>query len=134
MSFPVRTQGAGASKPFRIDVAHISVWSATKIAFLLGILCGVVTFLVLIVAWSALSATGVFHQLTHLFVSDLQSPGSSLITGLFSFKTAFEVSLILGVLAIISVTLFGLVASALYNLFVNITGGAVVGFEQANRS
>jgi uncharacterized membrane protein SpoIIM required for sporulation len=129
MTLPRGTTGSGRSRAFRLDVSRINVWSAVKVSFVLGVLFGVVTFLVLIAAWGMMSASGTLSQMSHLISSDLASTGGSVAHSLFSFKTALSVSAILGLLGIIGVTILGAIAAGLYNLFVYITGGAVVGFE-----
>lgn len=112
-------------------MSRIGVWSAIKVAFLLGVLFGVITFLVMIVGWNILSVSGTLTQVEHLISSDLTS-SNSIAKSIFGFKTALTVSAVCGLLTVVSVTILGAIAAALYDLFVHPTGGAVVGFEPAN--
>jgi hypothetical protein len=119
-------KSGGASRQVRLSLRYISVWSATKIAFLCGVGFGLVSGVVTLVLWAALSQLGFFTQLDVLLSGT--STGSGASAG-FGFAQALGVAAILGFLNGLGVTVFGIVAAALYNFGVRVVGGAALGFS-----
>jgi hypothetical protein len=116
----------GSSRQVRLTLRYVSVWSATRIAFLCGVGLGIVGGLSVILLWMTLTALGVFGQLSSLFDSSTVG-GSS--TSTFGFAQAVGVAAIFWPLDAIGATLIGAVGAALYNLTVRLTGGVTVGFS-----
>jgi hypothetical protein len=116
----------GASRQVRLSLRYVSVWSATRIAFLCGVGFGLVSGVVTLILWAVLSQFGVFAQLSVLLSGTSTGSGAS---GGFGFAQALGVAVIVGFLNGLGVTLFGIVGSAVYNFGVRVMGGAALGFS-----
>ena len=116
----------GSTRQVRLTLRYASVWSATKTAFLCGLGLSIVGGVALIVLWAALTALGVFGQLTSLFNS-ATTAGST--TNAFGFTQALGVVAIFVPLNTIGATLAGTIGAGLYNFGVRLTGGVTVGFS-----
>jgi Transmembrane domain of unknown function (DUF3566) len=129
VSFP-QNDGQSAGRPVQLGVQHVSVWSGTKVACLIGVIFGVIVFVVLMLAWIILSATGASAAITSTLVSDFPTSAGSVVRSLLGFGPVFVFAALSAVATIIVVTVLGAIATALYNVAVRIMGGAVVGFER----
>lgn len=119
-----------STRQVRLTLKYVSVWSAAKISFLFGIGLGIVSGLSLLMLWVVLNQLGVFGQLNSVLSGT--SAGSNSIAATVGFSQALGIAVLLGPLTTIGSTFAGIVAAALYNLGVRVTGGATVGFSPDN--
>jgi Transmembrane domain of unknown function (DUF3566) len=124
------SKGSNPTRQVRLTLRYVSVWSATKIAFLSGVGLGIVAGITTMLLWAILNQFGMFAQLAALFSGT--SAGSSSVKGVFGFTQALGVAALLGPLNTLAITLFGLIGAALYNFGVRVMGGATVGFSPDN--
>ncbi len=112
----------------RLNVRHISVWSAAKVSFVVGCGWAVVSFVLTLVLWVILNAAGAFDQVD-VFVSTISTSARGSIKAALGFGPVMGFALLACVVNLITVTLLGVVAAALYNLCVRVIGGFLVGLK-----
>ena len=115
------------SNQVRLKLRYISVASVAKIAFLLGLTIGIVGFIVTMVAYAILSATGALAGLDTLLGSAVGSSSASL-TSILTPGVVLGAALVFSFLDIVVVTLGGIIGAALYNTSTRMTEGLFVGF------
>jgi hypothetical protein len=119
-----------APSQVRLKVRHLSVWSAVRMSFLLGIAFGIVNVVVTVIGWTLLDAFGTFAKLDALFTSVMGTATGISLTSVLSLSTVVGFSVAISVLNVILFTVIGLVGVLLYNLSVRLTGGLLTGFTE----
>lgn len=115
-------------KQVRLNLVYLNLGSSVTVSFLSGVVLGVLTMIITLVAWSVLSRTGAFVQLDTLVSGTTVSDKAINTNAFFGFSRAIGLSAILGLVTVVVVTVFGTVATVVYNLIVKFTGGLFVGF------
>ena len=125
-----KSQNRGAtSRQVRLNVTHLHLWSVVKVSLLVGVFLAVLGVFVTFVVWNVLNNVGAFNQLDSTITSVSDAKGGASARALFSLSKVMSVAIGLGVVNIIGTAIFGVVASALYNLSVRLTGGIHLGFS-----
>ena len=122
-----KSQRATATKQVRLKLVYIDFWSAVKLSFLISVCIGIVQVVATFLIWIVLNSTGIFGQLTTM-LQDILGDATFDVLDTFSLVKVMLFALIVGVLSVVIGTALGVIASALYNLSVRLTGGLLVGF------
>lgn len=122
------SQRGAQGKQMRLHLAHVSVWSAAKLSFLIGLCLGVASALATLLAWTLLNQTGTLDQLDHT-LSGLSTGGSSTLKSLLGPSQVIGLSALEIALDVILSTIAGPILAALYNLSIKATGGLLIGFS-----
>jgi len=118
------------TKQVRLRLVYIDFWSVVKLAFLLAICLGIVQVVVVVLIWVLLNTNDVFSQLDSTLGPIVDDPNFSII----SYLPLSQLSLFAIVVAVLNVvvgTALGAIFAVLYNLAAKITGGLLVGFQNA---
>jgi hypothetical protein len=121
-----KTTKSPSAKQVRLKLVYIDFWSALKLSFLVSLCFAIALVVSTFLVWVILNSTSVFGQLDSM-LRDIVGDGFSL-TETIGLPQVMMFSLIVALLNVVSGTVLGAVASALYNLSVRITGGLLVGF------
>ncbi len=105
-------------------IRRLDPWSVAKSSFMLGIVIAGVLIIATTVIWLILSAAGVFDSVTSVFSKDADSTSSGI--NMVSFARLIGVSMLIGAVEIVLLTVFSAVFAQLYNLSVGFTGGIKV--------
>jgi hypothetical protein len=122
---------AGEVRDFRqvrLHFVHLSVWAATKIAFLTGVVVGLLTILALMIVWLILIQSGTLDETVGTFLSGTSTSGTASVKSTLSFGPALTFAIIAGILNTVALTALGTVGTLLYNFVVRVTGGILLGF------
>ena len=122
-----KSQRATATKQVRLKLVYIDFWSAVKLSFLISVCIGIVQVVATFLIWIVLNSTGIFGQLTTM-LQEILGDATFDVLDTFSLVKVMLFALIVGVLSVVIGTALGVIASALYNLSVRLTGGLLVGF------
>lgn len=118
----------GEARQVRLKLRHLSVWSAVKVGFLLGIAFGVVNIIVTVIGWLFLDSFGTFGQLDSLITTVMGTTKGVSVASIITLPAAVGLAFIGSVLIVIGFSIIGLIAALLYNLSVRFTGGLLAGF------
>ncbi|PXA67861.1 hypothetical protein CTB96_14390 [Cryobacterium arcticum] len=116
-------------RQMRLALAHIGVWSSTKLAFVLSVCLNVVTVVLLLLVVRFLTDTEVFSSVTGVFEDLTNKPvnlGQFLDPGVVG---GFIAAVVL--LNTVLITTLGALYALLFNLSVRVTGGTFVGFRNS---
>jgi hypothetical protein len=112
----------------RLKVAHVNVWSAAKVSFVVGCGFAIASLALNLVLWVILNTTGALDQLD-LFLGSFSTSAGGSIKSALGFGPTMGFALLACVLNLITVTILGAVTAALYNLSVRIIGGFLIGLK-----
>ncbi len=115
-------------KQVRLKLVYVDLWSAVKVSAMVAAVVSVSLFVVNLVLWGILAATGILGALQGI-VSDVLGEGGSAIIALTEFSQVFALSLVSLVINLVSITVLGSLGSLVYNLIARLTGGLLVGFQ-----
>lgn len=115
-------------KQVRLKLVYVDLWSAVKVSAMVAAVVSVSLFVVNLLLWAILSATGILGALQGV-VSDVLGEGGSAIIALTEFSQVFALSLVSLVINLVSITVLGSLGSLVYNLIAKLTGGLLVGFQ-----
>jgi ABC-type antimicrobial peptide transport system permease subunit len=116
---------ASGNSEVQLGLRFISVLSTAKIAFLFGLVGGVVGVLATVITYNVLNSSGAFRQLQSL-ITDAQVPASA--APMVPLNLVVEFSVVAAVLFVILVTLIGVVGALFYNGSSKVTNGLFVSF------
>jgi hypothetical protein len=124
----LQRKSPSVDRPLNLRLEHVSVWSACKVSFIAGIGLGLLGGLATILIWAILTRAGVFANVEKLFSSG-PTTGSSGLTNVFGIGQTFGIATLIAILDTVGFTLVGTLAALIYNAFVKLVGGAVMGFK-----
>jgi hypothetical protein len=116
-------------RPVRMSLPYLSVWSATKIAFVAGVAVALLSILETMLLWLFLIQSGIFDQAVVPFINGISASGSASVVDAFGFGPVFAFAVIVGVLNLLLIAILGMMLALLYNLSARVTGGIRLGFE-----
>ncbi|MCI1207433.1 MAG: DUF3566 domain-containing protein [Microbacteriaceae bacterium] len=127
------SRGGQSRRMVDLQISHISVWSATRISFLVALgfsLAGVILSFLL---WILVSQLGVFNALNDLLSTTASGSSSSSvdIAKVFSLPRILGFSVLGGIVNLVFGTLLGTVSSWLYNICVKLVGGIELHFTNS---
>jgi hypothetical protein len=122
---------AGGSPQVRLNVRHLSVLSATRIGFLVGLILGVLGIAAAMIVYSVLVSTGGFAQLDSFLGGALGGSAGASITSTISPGFVFAIAVAIAALNVVTTTVLGLLIALLYNATTRFTDGLLVGFSKA---
>jgi uncharacterized membrane protein len=117
-----------SGRQVRLKLRHLSIFSAAKVGFLVGVVLGVIGIIAALVAFSVLRSTGAIGQLDTLVGGVAGAGASGIVSSSVTFGTVAGISVAVAILGLIGYTLGGIIVAVLYNLSVRFTGGLFVGF------
>jgi len=118
------------SKQVRLRLVYIDFWSVVKLGFLTGICVGIIEVVVVVMIWVLLNTFGVFDTVSGV-LGPIINNDSFNITTLLPLNQLTLFAVIVAVLNIVLGTALGAIAAVLYNFAARITGGLLVGFQNA---
>lgn len=113
----------------RLSFVHLSVWAATKIAFLTGVVLALLSILAIMIVWQFLIQSGTLDKTVGTFLSESSTSGTASMKSTLGFGPALGFAVIVGIFDIFALTVLGTVAALLYNFVVRLTGGILLGFK-----
>jgi hypothetical protein len=116
---------ARGNSEVQLGLRYVSVLSTAKIAFLFGLVGGVVGVFGTIILYNVLNSSGVFTQLD-LLVTGASTPTST--APIIPLNLVIEFSALAAVAFVILVTLIGVVGALFYNASSKLTDGLFVSF------
>ncbi len=119
---------ASANNQVRLSLKHVNVFAVARVAFLVGVVIGIVGIIALCLGYLVLHATGGITQLDSLVDGVTGKSKGGTVSSILTFGTVFAVSALLAVMDVIVATIGGIIGALLYNLSVRFTGGLLVGF------
>ena len=119
---------ASANNQVRLSLKHVSVFAVARVAFLVGVVIGIVGIIASSVGYEVLHATGGITQLDSLVDGVTGKSNGGTVSSILTFGRVFAVAALLAVVDVIVTTIGGTIAALLYNLSVRFTGGLLVGF------
>jgi hypothetical protein len=123
---PARNEpSASGNSEVRLGLRYVSVFSTAKIAFLFGVVGGVVGVFATIIVYNLLNSSGTFKQLDSLITG---SPTPASAAPIVPLNLVVEFSAVAGVLNVILVTLLAVVGALFYNGSSKLTDGLFVSF------
>jgi hypothetical protein len=120
----------GPTAQVRLNVRHLSVWSATKIAFLIGLILGIFGIAATMATRQILVATGGFAQIDTLLGGAFSTSSGASITSTISFGLVLAIAVAIAALTVIGTTVLGVLVAVLYNASTRLTDGLLVGFSE----
>ncbi|TAM67842.1 MAG: DUF3566 domain-containing protein [Microbacteriaceae bacterium] len=121
--------GRTSGREVRLKFVYVSVWSAARLALLIGCGFAAVSVLATILLWIVLNQVGAFDQVSQLF-SGLSTTGGSSLKSALGLGPVLGFSAIAALLSVLTSTALGALGATLYNLSVRVTGGVLVGMTQ----
>jgi hypothetical protein len=115
------------AKQVRLKLVYLNLGSTVLVSLLIGLVLGVLSIVIAIVAWAVFTQIGAFDQLD-TFVAGAGAGSGIDLKAFFSFSRVIGLSAALGLINVIGVTIFGTMCALVYNLIVKATGGLFVGF------
>ena len=109
----------------KVRVTRLDPWSVAKSSFILGVTIAGVIIVATVALWLLLSAAGVFEAVTGLFKSVSGNENSPSISFL-SLGRLVGLSMVIGAIEVVLLSVLATVFAALYNLSVGFTGGIEV--------
>jgi hypothetical protein len=122
---PSGKEPTAGNSELQLGLRFISVFATAKIAFLFGVVGGVVGVLATVVIYNVLNSSGAFRQVDSLI---LGAPVSASAAPMVPLNLVVEFSVVGGVLFVILVTLIGVVGALFYNASSKLTNGLFVSF------
>lgn len=119
-------QAGVESREMRLSLAHLGVWSCTKLAFVLSLCLNVVTSALIYLAFQMLTTSDGFQTINSAY-NDLVNQTLDLASFLTA-DTVFAFAVAVAVLNTVLLTALGAAYAVLYNFSVRITGGGKLGF------
>jgi hypothetical protein len=113
----------------RLRVVHLGVWTTTKLAFLIGVIVGIITIVVVFLLWQTLHGSGIFDQIDALLASDQIGSGKTHVASILTLGRAMQVAVVLAVVDVVVISVVGAVAAICYNLATKLVGGLFFGFS-----
>ena len=120
----------GSTAQVRLNVRHLSVWSTTKIAFLIGLVLGVFGIAATMATRQILVATGGFAQIDSLLGGTLGTTSGTSTASTISFGFVLAIAVAFAALTVIGTTILGVLVALLYNASTRLTDGLLVGFSE----
>jgi hypothetical protein len=121
---PNRTGGV-AGRRARLRLARINPLTVTRLAFAFSLCIFLVIMVAVAVLWFVLNSIGVFDSVVNA-AGTLTNGKNSNISGWLSFGRAMQVSLLIGAINVILMTVLATLGSLLYNLCADMVGGIEV--------
>jgi hypothetical protein len=118
------------SRQVRLKLVYIDVWSLVKLSFLVWVALGIVLIVSSVLIWVVLYSTQIFDSLDQTLRDMLAQPEFS-IADSFGIGQVALFAVIIALLNTIVGTALGAIGGFLYNLSVRLTGGLLVGFQNA---
>lgn len=118
------------SRQVRLKLVYIDVWSLVKLSFLVWVALGIVLIVASVLIWIVLFSTGIFDSLDQTLRDMLAQPEFA-IADSFGIGQVALFAVIIALLNTIVGTALGAIGGFLYNLSVRLTGGLLVGFQNA---
>jgi hypothetical protein len=118
------------SKQVRLRLVYIDFWSVVKLGFLTGICVGIIQVVVVVMIWVLLNTFGVFDTVSGVLGPIINNDAFN-ITTLLPLNQLTLFAVVVAVLNIVLGTALGAIAAVLYNFAAKITGGLLVGFQNA---
>ena len=125
-----KDQRSTATKQVRLKLVYVDFWSVVKLSALLWFCLGIVLIIASFLIWIVLDGTGVFGTLDKT-LQDVLGQDNFSITNSFGLGQVVLFSFVIAILNLVLGTVLGAIAALLYNLSVRITGGLLVGFQNA---
>ena len=125
-----KDQRSTATKQVRLKLVYVDFWSVVKLSALLWLCLGIVLIIASFLIWIVLDGTGVFGTLDKT-LQDVLGQDNFSITNSFGLGQVVLFSFVIAILNLVLGTVLGAIAALLYNLSVRITGGLLVGFQNA---
>ena len=125
-----KDQRSTATKQVRLKLVYLDFWSVVKLSALLWLCLGIVLIIASFLIWIVLDGTGVFGTLDKT-LQDVLGQDNFSITNSFGIGQVVLFSFVIAILNLVLGTVLGAIAALLYNLSVKITGGLLVGFQNA---
>ncbi|NBV89858.1 MAG: DUF3566 domain-containing protein [Actinobacteria bacterium] len=109
----------------KVRITRLDPWSVAKSSFILGVTIAGVIIVATIALWVLLSAAGVFEAVTGLFRSVSGNEDTAGVSFL-SLGRLVGLSMVIGAIEVVLLSVLATVFAALYNLSVGFTGGIEV--------
>lgn len=109
----------------KVRITRLDPWSVAKSSFILGVTIAGVIIVATIALWVLLSAAGVFEAVTGLFNSVSGNKSDSGVSFL-SLGRLVGLSMVIGAIEVVLLSVLSTIFAALYNLSVGFTGGIEV--------
>jgi len=119
-----------SDKQVRLKLVYVDFWSALKLSFFGALFIGIVTVVIIALLWIVLNQMNIFTELDGILQDIFNQPDFSIAKN-FSFQAVMTFAAIVGVLNVVVYTVLGAIIAGVYNMFVKITGGQLVGFTNA---
>jgi hypothetical protein len=116
---------ATGNSEVQLGLRYVSVFSTAKIAFLFGVVGGVVGVFAIIIIYNVLNSSGAFTQLASLVTG---APVAASAAPIVPLNLVIEFAVVGAVLYVILVTLIGVVGALFYNGSSKFTNGLFVSF------
>jgi hypothetical protein len=113
----------------RLGLAHVGVWSSTKLAFLGSVCLNIVTVALILLTVQLLGDSDLLTTASTTY-RDLAGTTNDL-SAILEWNTVLAFTAAVVVLNTVLVTVLGTVYALLFNLGVRVTGGALVGFRSS---
>lgn len=114
-------------KQVRLKLVHIDFWSATKLAFLLGLAQLVIVAIGTLLLYLVFVQTGIFATANSV-AGEVLGQNVFDINSIVSMGRAIGTGLAIGIVNMIVITVLGAVIAVIYNMAARMTGGLSVGF------
>ncbi len=118
-------QDSSESTVRKVRITRLDPWSVAKSSFILGVTIAGIIIVATIALWVLLSAAGVFEAVTGLFRSVSGNEDSAGVNFL-SLGRLVGLSMVIGAIEVVLLSVLATVFAALYNLSVGFTGGIEV--------
>lgn len=116
----------------KVRITRLDPWSVAKSSFVLGVTIAGIIIVASIALWVLLSAAGVFEAVTGLFRSVSGSENSADVSFL-SLGRLVGLSMVIGAIEVVLLSVLATIFAALYNLSVGLTGGVEVDVTDIDR-
>jgi len=117
--------GSRAGRRARLRLTRISPLTVTRLAFAFSLCVFLVIMVAVAVLWFVLNSVGVFDSVTNA-AGTLTSGESHSVSSWLSFGRAMQISLLVGAINVILMTLLSTLVAMLYNLCADMIGGIEV--------
>lgn len=114
-------------KQVRLKLVHIDFWSATKLAFLVGLAQLVIVVVATLLLYLVFVQTGLFATANNV-AGEVLGQNVFDINSIVSMGRAIGTGLAIGIVNMIVITVLGAVIAVIYNMAARMTGGLSVGF------
>ena len=125
-----KDQRSTATKQVRLKLVYLDFWSVVKLSFLIWLCLGIVLIIATFLIWIVLDGPACSARSTRRCrTSSARTTSAS--TNSFGLGQVVLFSFVIAILNLVLGTVLGAIAALLYNLSVRITGGLLVGFQNA---